>query len=210
MRNATKGFGPLASLSGALAVVATGVALAASTAFAATPVNAVAYRVSATLTPAQVVPAVQAPAGAVGHFRGVLIRSGMGAAKVALLAGCKVLQPPRRSGLPTKLNCAGANVTLPGAPGQWRLFWRLSVANLSGPATSAAIHMAAVGHTAAPAFAMCAPCHTLTHGQLAVTAGQADTLIKGGAYVDVSTAAHPDGEIRGQINRASIGFQVGR
>jgi CHRD domain len=210
MRNATKGVGPLASLSAALAVVATGVALAASTALSATPVNAVAYRLTATLTPAQVVPAVQAPAAAVGHFRGVLIRSGIGATRVASLAGCKVPQAPRRSGLPFKLNCGGANVTMPGAPGQWRLFWRLSVSNLSGPATKAAIHMAAVGHTAAPAFAMCAPCQTISHGQLSVTAGQADTLIKGGAYVDVSTTAHPDGEIRGQINRASIGFRVGR
>jgi CHRD domain-containing protein len=209
MRNGTKRVGSLASLSAALAVVVTGVALAASTA-AATPVHAVAYRLTATLTPAQVVPAVQAPSGAVGHFRGVLIRSGIGAAKVASLAGCKVVQGPRRSGLVTKLNCAGANVTLPGAPGQWRLFWRLSVSNLSGAATAAAIHMAPVGHSAAAAFAMCAPCQTITHGQLSVTAGQADTLIKGGAYADVSTAAHPDGEIRGQINRASIGFRVGR
>jgi CHRD domain len=210
MRNGTKRLGRLASFGAALVVVATGVALAASTAVSAAGVNAVAYRLTATLTPSQVVPAVQAPTGAVGHFRGVLIRSGTGASQVASLAGCKIVQPPRRSGLPFKLNCAGANVTMPGAPGQWRLFWRLSVSNLSGPATNAAIHMATVGHTAAPAFAMCAPCQAISHGQLSVTAGQADTLIKGGAYVDVSTAAHPGGEIRGQINRASIGFRIGR
>jgi CHRD domain len=184
--------------------------MAVSTASAATSVNAVAYRLTATLTPSQVVPAVQAPTGAVGHFRGVLIRSGIGVTRAAALAGCKIVQPPRRSGLPFKLNCAGAIVTMPGAPGQWRLFWRLSVANLSGPATSAAIHMAAPGHTAAPAFAMCAPCHTISHGQLAVTADQAGALLNNSAYVDVTTAAHPDGEIRGQIVRASIGFRIGR
>lgn len=210
MRNASKGAGFLASLSASLAVVAIGIAVATGTAFAARSANAVAYRLTATLTPSQVVPAVQAPAGAVGHFRGVLIRSGAGAAKVASLAGCKIVQPPRRSGLPFKMNCAGAIVTMPGAPGEWRLIWRLSVSGLSGPATSAAIHMAAAGHTAAAAFAVCAPCHTISHGQLAVTADQASSLASNAAYVDVSTAAHPAGEIRGQIVRASIGFRIGR
>ena len=210
MRNASKSVGFLASSSAALAVVATAIAMATGTAFAATSVNAVAYRLKATLTPSQVVPAVQAPAGAIGHFRGVLIRSGAGAARVAALAGCKVVQAPRRSGLPTKLNCGGASVTLPAAPGQWRFFWRLSVFGLSGPATSAAIHMAAVGHSAAPAFAMCAPCRTVSHGQLAMTADQASSLANNAAYVDVTTAAHPDGEIRGQIVRASIGIRIGR
>ena len=152
MRKASKRAGILASFAVAVAAIVAGAAVAA------TSVNAVAYRLNATLTPSQVVPAVQAPAGAVGHFHGVLIRSGIGATRVASLAGCKVVQAPRRSGLPTKLNCAGANVTLPGTSGQWRLFWKLSVSGLSGPAT----------------------------------------------------AAHPDGEIRGQIVRTTIGFQIGR
>lgn len=210
MRNASKRVGLLASVGGAFAVVAAGVALAAGTAIAATPVHAVAYRLKATLMPSQVVPAVQAPSTAVGHFHGILIRSGVGVTRVASLVGCKVVQPPRRSGLPTRLNCQGANVTLPGAPGQWRLFWRLTVSGLSGPATAAAIHMAVPGHTAAPVFAMCAPCGSITHGSLVVTPDQANTLLGGGAYVDVDTAAHPGGEIRGQIVRASIGFTVGR
>lgn len=210
MRSTSKSIGFLASSSAALAVVATAIAMAAGSAFAATSVNAVAYRLTATLTPSQVVPAVQAPAGAVGHFHGVLFRSGAGAARIAALAGCKIVQPPRRSGLPTGVNCGGARGTLPGAPGQWRLVWRLSVSGLSGPATSAAIHMAPAGHTAAPAFAMCAPCRTVSHGQLALTADQATSLAGNAAYVDVSTAAHPDGEIRGQIVRASIGVQIGR
>src|SRR5262249_16662938 len=145
MRNARKRVGFLAASSGVLAVVVAAVVVATGTAAGATKINAVAYRLKATLTPSQVVPAVQAPAGAVGHFRGGLIRSGGNATKVALLAGCKVVQAPRRSGLPTKLNCAGATVTLSAAPGQWQLAWRLSFSGLSGPATSAAIHMAAAG-----------------------------------------------------------------
>jgi hypothetical protein len=200
----------LACLSGALAVVATGIALAAGTAGAATPpLHAAAYRLAATMTPSQVVPAIQAPASAVGHFRGVLLRSGLGATKLAVLAGCKVVTPPRRSGLPTKLNCSGSAVTLPSAPGQWRLIWRITYSGLSGPATAAGIHMAPAGHDAPTAFAMCAPCAPISHGSMAVTADQARTLLGNAAYVDVATAAHPDGEIRGQIVRATIGFRLG-
>ncbi len=210
MRNESKRVALIGAFGGALVVVATAIAMAAGTAAAASPpVSAVLYRLTATLTPGQVVPAVQAPRSAVGRFHGILVRSGVGASRLAALAGCKVVVPPRRSGMPTKLNCNGAVVTLPGAAGQWRLFWRLSVSGLSGPATSAAIHVAPVGHTAAPMLAMCAPCQSISHGQLALGAGQAKTLLSNAAYVDVSTAAHPSGEIRGQIVRASIAFRLG-
>jgi len=198
-----------ACLGGALAVVATGIAIAAGTAGAAAP-PAAAYRLAATMTPSQVVPTIQAPAAASGHFRGVLLRSGVGAARLAALAGCKVVQPPRRSGLPTRINCSGSSVRLPSAPGQWRLFWRITYSGLSGPATAAGIHMAPAGHDAPTAFAMCAPCAPISHGWMAVTADQARSLLGESAYVDVATAAHPDGEIRGQIVRATIGFTLGR
>jgi CHRD domain-containing protein len=204
MMKTSKRVGALASFAAAVAAIATGVAVGA------TSVNAVAYRLNATLTPSQVVPAVQAPTNAVGHFHGVLIRSGIGATRVASLAGCKLVQPPRRSGLPFKLNCSGAIVTLPGTPGQWRLFWKLSVSGLSGPATAAAIHIAPVGHSAAAMAAMCAPCASISHGALALTANQANSLLNNSAYVDVSTARNPGGEIRGQIVRTTVGFQIGR
>ena len=204
MRKTSKRVGALASFAAAIAAIVTGVAVAA------TSVNAVAYRLNATLTPNQVVPAVQAPASAVGHFHGVLIRSGLGATRVASLAGCKIVQPPRRSGLPTKLNCSGANVTLPGTPGQWRLFWKLSVSGLSGPATGAAIHIAPAGHAAAAMATVCAPCASTSHGTMALSADQANALLSNAAYVDVSTAKNPGGEIRGQIVRTTVGFQIGR
>jgi hypothetical protein len=185
--------------------------MAAGTAGAAAPpVHAAAYRLTATLTPGQVVPAIQAPTAAVGRFHGVLLRSGVGAARLAVLAGCKVVTPPRRSGLPTRIVCGGSSVVLPAAPGQWRLFWRLTYSGLSGPATGAGIHMAAAGHTAPAVFAMCAPCAPISHGWLAVTPVQAASLLGSAAYVDVFTAAHPSGEIRGQIVRAAVGFRLGR
>ena len=118
MRNTSKRVGLLASSAGVLAIIATGIVLAAGTAAASTSVHAVAYRLTATLTPDQVVPAAQAPAGAMGTFHGVLIMSGVGAIKAATLAGCKVVVPPKRSGLPYRINCGGGAVgTVPGAPG---------------------------------------------------------------------------------------------
>src|SRR5581483_3416606 len=113
-----------------LAAVAVVAAVAASTAGARTNVAAVAYRLTATMTPGQVVPAISAPAGAAGHFHGILFRSGTGLAKVAAAAGCKVVVAPRRSGVATKINCAGSVVAMPAA-GQWRLVWRLSYSGLS-------------------------------------------------------------------------------
>jgi len=211
MRNACRGIGSLASLAGALAAVAAGIALAAGTAAASTSAHAVAYRLTATLTPNQVVPAVQAPAGAIGRFHGVLLRSGPGAIKAATLAGCKIVVPPKRSGLPTRINCGGGAVgTVPAAAGQWRLVWRLSVSGLSGPATAATINLAAAGNAAAPAFTMCGPCLKTSHGQMALSDGQASSLVGSASYVQVDTAAHPGGEIRGQITRSMAGAVFGR
>ena len=150
--------------------------------------------------PSQEVPAVQAPAGAIGHFHGVLFRTGIGMARIASLAGCMVLVPPHRSGLPIRINCGGGAVVLPGAAGKWRLVWRLSVSGLAvRPRPPTSIWRRA-GHAAAPAFALCGPCQVAVHGMVAVSADQATSLAHGDSYVNVDTAAHPSGEIRGQIS----------
>jgi hypothetical protein len=211
MKNASKRVGVLASSAGVLAVLAAGIVLAAGTASAGTKVHAAAYRLTATLTPNQVVPAVQAPAGATGHFHGILIMSGPGAIKAAALAGCKIVSSvPKRSGLPFRINCGnGAVGTVPGAAGQWRLIWRLSVSHLSGPATGAFIHLAAPGLSAEPSFKLCAPCVANSHGVMALSSTHAATLSSSSEYVDVTTAAHPNGEIRGQITRSLLGIAVG-
>jgi len=195
----------------ALAIAVTGIVVAAGAAAATrAEIHASAYRLTATLTPGQEVPAVQAPAGAVGHFHGVLFMSGIGAARVGVLAGCKVVVAPRRSGLPTKLSCGGTIVTLPGAPGQWRLFWHLSYSGLSGPATAADIHVAPVGHSAPPMLTICGPCASISHGMLALSGTQASSIGNGSSYVNVDTARNPSGEIRGQITRTPIGIAIGR
>jgi len=212
MRNtSSKRIGLLASSAGVLAVIAAGIVMAAGTAAASTSVHAAAYRLTAMLTPNQVVPAVQAPAGASGKFHGVLFMSGVGMTRVATLAGCKVTSPPKRSGLPYRINCGGGAVGLvPGAPGQWRLIWKLSVSHLSGPATGAFIHLAGPGQSAEPSFKLCAPCLALSHGVMSLNSDHASTLASSSEYVDVTTAAHPNGEIRGQIVRTLAGVAFGR
>lgn len=77
------------------------------------------------------------------------------------------------------------------------LSYSITVQNLSGPAIAAHIHPGAPGVAGAPLF-------TLDHTTLAGTVGplsetQLETLLNGGFYVNVHTAANPDGEIRGQI-----------
>jgi hypothetical protein len=199
----------LLSVGGVLAIVAAGIVVAAGTASARTQVHAAAYRLTATLTPGQEVPAVQAPTAAIGHFHGVLFMSGIGAARVGALAGCKVVVAPKRSGLPTKLSCGGTIITLPAVPGQWRLFWQLSYSGLSGPATGADIHVAPAGHTAPPMFALCRPCSSTSHGLLSVSGTQASALMSSTAYANVDTAKNPSGEIRGQITRTLFGIALG-
>jgi hypothetical protein len=195
----------------ALAIVASGIALAAGTASAsrAQQPQAVIYRLTATLTPGQEVPAVQAPIGAVGHFHGFLFRTGIGTTKIVAMAGCKVVQA--RRGAPIRIRCGATVVSLPAASGQWRLLWWLSVANLTGLATAADVHLVAPpGHLAAVALKLCGPCASTTHGMAMVGTDQGAALsTSNDSYVNVSTSAHPNGEIRGEILSTPLRLVVG-
>jgi hypothetical protein len=188
----------------ALAVVGTCVAFVAGSATAsrsATP--AVAMRLTATLTAAQEVPAVQSPAR--GHWTAVLIRSGVGTARVASLAGCRIMTAPPRSGRAIKVNCGGIVTVLPAAPGQWRLIWHLATSHLSGPVTGVDIHLGAVGQAAPVMLSLCGSFPCVASGHVLLGDSQATSIANGSAYVNVDTAAHPSGEIRGQIVKATFG-----
>ena len=96
------------------------------------------------------------------------------------------------------------------------LSWRLTFRNLSGPALAAQIRIGQPGSTGPVAITLCAPCRSDAHGRvplgrpLAVVANhgvicdtqtpcplaEPDQL---GAYVEITTRAHPQGEIRGQL-----------
>ena len=93
------------------------------------------------------------------------------------------------------------------------LRYTLSVKGLSGPATMAHIHVGAAGVSGPPVYSFTVKklaSGTLAKGSIdlakevgkGVSGDSLKTLLaNGGAYVNVHTAAHPGGEIRGQIEK---------
>jgi len=79
------------------------------------------------------------------------------------------------------------------------LSWTLTYAGLSGPATAAHFHgPAAPGSNAGVVVPLANPASPI-QGQATLSAGQIADLSAGNWYVNVHTAAHPGGEIRGQV-----------
>lgn len=193
----------LVPLGGALAFAAAGLALAAP---AAPKAPAVVYRVTAQLTAAQETPASTASTSAKGRFDALLVRAGPGqSAKVGSLpTGCKVVNPPPRSGRPATITCDNGRLTLPlpKAAG-WVLAWRLTFSGLTGPATAAHIHVGVQGHAGPVVIPLCGPCASSVKGVVHVTAAQAAVLLSGGDYANVHTNKNMAGEIRGQIRKAA-------
>jgi len=95
-----------------------------------------------------------------------------------------------------------------------RLTYVVEVHDLSGPPTMAHIHVGAVGKSGPPVFTFPLE-HKVATGNIAqgtidlskpVSTGVSGDSLKalladGNAYVNVHTAAHPGGEIRGQIEK---------
>lgn len=80
------------------------------------------------------------------------------------------------------------------------LTWTLSVSGLSGPPTAAHFHgPAAAGENAGVAAPITITGQPTDSGVITLTAAQLDDLLAGRWYINVHTAANPDGEIRGQI-----------
>jgi hypothetical protein len=97
--------------------------------------------------------------------------------------------------------------------GEHKLRYEIDVSDLSGPATMAHIHIGQMGKAGPPIVTF--PVKASASGKIAdgtvdLNAGMAkgvsaDSLMvllnNGSAYINVHTAAHPGGEIRGQIVR---------
>jgi len=82
-----------------------------------------------------------------------------------------------------------------------QLKWTVTYSGLSGNATAAHIHgPAAVGSNAPPIIPFASAASPI-NGSVTLNDAQVASLMAGMLYVNVHTAAHPPGEIRGQIVR---------
>jgi hypothetical protein len=81
------------------------------------------------------------------------------------------------------------------------LTWRVSYAGLSGPLTGAHFHGPAMpGQNAGVVMLIGGPQASTLNGSATLSPSQAADLMAGRWYVNLHTAANPDGEIRGQVN----------
>ena len=81
-----------------------------------------------------------------------------------------------------------------------KLTWTATYKNLTGPATAAHFHgPAAPGANAGPQITLEGSLARPIKGEATLSDAQAADLAKGDWYLNVHTAAHPPGEIRGQL-----------
>ncbi len=81
------------------------------------------------------------------------------------------------------------------------LSWRVTYSGLSGPATGAHFHgPAMVGQNAGVVVPITGPLSSPLVGSATLTPGQVADLTGGKWYVNLHTAAHPNGEARGQVS----------
>lgn len=80
-----------------------------------------------------------------------------------------------------------------------KLSWKGSYSGLTGPATAAHFHGPADAGKNAGVEVPVTPATSPLEGSATITETQASDLMAGKLYLNVHTAAHPNGEIRGQV-----------
>lgn len=196
IRSQARRFSVLIPAAGVLALVATGLALAAPRA----PVSHV-YTLKANLTPTQISPA----SAARGHFDAVLVWSRGGPVVGPLPAGCTNTVKPR-SGLPNRITCDnGRLVITPSRTTGWTLYWVVSFSHLSGPAMSGDVHTSlAPSALQVTLFGAFGPRLTPARGHVSVTSDRARALLLGKDYAGINTtASKSNSEIRGTITSSA-------
>lgn len=137
--------------------------------------------------------------------------AGIAAVSIAGLSGCGLMN--RQSNLvafTTQLRAAN-EVPVNASPGtgsvdavfnkDTNLFrWKANYSGLTGPATAGHFHgPAAVGANAGVVLPWPTPMSAAMEGSATLTPAQVADLMAGRWYANVHTAAHPGGEVRGQM-----------
>ncbi len=85
------------------------------------------------------------------------------------------------------------------------LDWTIDYADLTGPASAAHFHgPAAAGENAPPMVPLSGDLASPVKGSATLTDEQAAALTDGKVYFNIHTAAHKDGEIRGQLEKSGM------
>ncbi|HEX7890033.1 MAG TPA: CHRD domain-containing protein [Ramlibacter sp.] len=129
---------------------------------------------------------------------------------LAVLAGCAQTrgEPPESfeaqltgaQEVPAVASAASGQVEVEFVPSTAMVRWRISHAGLSGPVTGAHIHgPAGPGQNAPVVIPFGSLGANPLRGEARITPEQLGQLNSGQWYVNLHTAGHPNGEIRGQL-----------
>jgi len=150
--------------------------------------------------------------------RSLLIRTALGAAVLALAAGCGSMQS-MMTGMDTYEATLSGAQEVPPTPGTgsgkaevqvdpktYKIQWKVTHSGLSGPATAGHIHgPAAAGANAGVVVPFRGDMNTQPiTGEATLTPAQYADLAAGLYYVNLHTARHPGGEIRGQLKKKTM------